>query len=59
MDSGCGFLWRVGSAGGNVSSSLIISGASSRFSACLGDAFRVRGGSLPFLSVFFHLLHCL
>ena len=38
--------------GGNVSGLLIISGASSRLSACLGDALGARGGPLPFLSVF-------
>ena len=58
-DFRCGFLWQVGSAGGNVNGSLIISGASSRLSACLGNALWMRGGPLPFLSVFLHLLHAL
>ena len=41
VDSGFGLLWRVGSVGGNVSGSLIISGAFSRLPACLGDALGV------------------
>ena len=52
VDSGFKFLWWVESAGRSVSGSLIISGASSRFPACVGDALGVRGSLLPFLSVF-------
>ena len=41
-----------GGAGGNVSGSLIISGALSRLSVCLRDALGVRCGPLQFPSVF-------
>ena len=38
--------------GGNVSGSLINSGAFSRHSACLGDTLGVRCSPLPFLFIF-------
>ena len=52
VDSECGFLWQVANADGNVSGSLIISGATSRLYACLGNALGVRGDLLPFVFVF-------